>query len=144
MSTDITVGDKILFEVPEGWLGRVSLTLGHPIGTDKSWTISLMSDKLPRNMTVAEYGQAQGDVLRSGLSGFTEARFFEFETDAGKVPIREYSWKSGHSEVAQCQAYLAGLHDVWTLTFTAPSPDYNELRQIIPDLIRSIRLGKGV
>ena len=40
------------------------------------------------------------------------------------VPISEYSWKNGESEVFQCQAYFGAGDRIWTFTFTSDEAGY--------------------
>ena len=51
------------------------------------------------------------------------------------VPISEYSWKNGESEVFQCQAYFHSGDRIWTFTFTSDEAGYPGVRANIPDLI---------
>ena len=51
------------------------------------------------------------------------------------MPISEYSWQNGDSEVFQSQAYFQSGDRIWTLTFTSDQTGYAAVRANIPDLI---------
>ena len=89
-----------------------------------------------------DYADQQAEHLQHDLRDCRIINRLVYNYGDKAVPISEYSWKNGESEVFQCQAYFAADDRIWTFTFTSNEAGYPEVRANIPDLISRFLAGQ--
>lgn len=139
----VEISNKVELELPEAWGGHASIIASSRPGVAPGWSVHLTSEPLRSAMEATQYALAQGDLLKTALTGYAVTREFEFAEGDRKIPVREYSWKSDDHAIHQCQAYFIVGNEAWTLTFSAGADDYMNLRTAIPDLLRGVRAAGG-
>ena len=123
-------------DVPDAWHEDVVLTFVNPYGGADAHTVNIVSQK-PFRDPAAVYGYAdeQAHHLQHDLNECRITNRVNYNFHDKTVPITEYIWKNGESEVHQCQLYLQTGERIWTFTFTSNEAGYAAVRANIPDLI---------
>ena len=123
-------------DVPDEWHEQIVLTFVNPYGGANGHTVNVVSQQAPTDpAAVQDYADQQAGHLQHDLKGCRIINRLVYNYGDKAVPISEYSWKNGESEVFQCQAYFAAGDRIWTFTFTSNEAGYPEVRANIPDLI---------
>jgi hypothetical protein len=123
-------------DVPDEWHDNVVLTFVNPYGSASGHTVNIVSQAFSGDPTaVQDYADEQVHHLQHDLRGCQIINRLVYNYGDKPVPISEYSWRNGESDVFQCQAYLHSGDRIWTFTFTSNEAGYAAVRANIPDLI---------
>ena len=122
--------------MPDEWHEQVVLTFVNPYGSANGHTVNVVSQLFPADAAaVQDYADQQVEHLQHDLRNCRIINRLVYNYGDKPVPISEYSWKNGESEVFQCQAYFGAGDRIWTFTFTSDEAGYPAIRANIPDLI---------
>ena len=123
-------------DVPDAWHENVVLTFVDPYGAANGHTVNIVSQRPFRDpAAVHGYADEQARLLEHDLKECRVTNRLVYDYGGKPVPVTEYIWKNGESEVHQCQVYLHSGDRIWTFTFTSNEAGYAAIRANIPDLI---------
>jgi len=123
-------------DVPDEWHNNVVLTFVNPYGGASGHTVNIVSQAFSGDPAAVQgYADEQVHHLQHDLRGCRIINRLVYNYGDKPVPISEYSWQNGDSEVFQSQAYFQSGDRIWTLTFTSDQTGYAAVRANIPDLI---------
>ena len=89
-------------DVPDEWHEQVVLTFVNPYGSANGHTVNVVSQLFPADAAaVQDYADQQVEHLQHDLRNCRIINRLVYNYGDKPVPISEYSWKNGESEVFQ-------------------------------------------
>ena len=124
---------SIAAQMPDGWIGKESLTLLAP---DVGASVIVSSEPLHPMVDTEEYAEEQGRVLRDEFPGYKEIAFSPGLFFGGPFGCcRAFSWNpAGGVRVEQIQLYSAKNGRGYVATATG----FSALEEVLMDILSSI------
>jgi hypothetical protein len=121
-----TYKPKLTAMLPDGWIGRESITLLAPTGNAN---VIASSDEVNPTLNTKDYADAQVAQARAEFPGYRQLMLKEFRVFGG-LPgyIHQFEWESDKGTVRQTQLYYVANGTVWYATATATSIAYEQVQ----------------
>lgn len=126
-------------ELPDGWLGKDSMSLLEPNGR---CNVICSSEPLDPSIDAFEYARWQGELLEEEFNGY-ELIAFKPELVFGGRPgyMREFSWtpEDGRT-IRQIQLYYSVSGRGFTATATSPEDDFDDLEATLRHCLLNLKI----
>jgi hypothetical protein len=125
--------------LPEGWFGKVSLTVLAP---DGEANVIVSSETVDDDTETFAYATGQGELMREEFAGYEELSFGPVDVFGGRAGWeRTYRWTAeGRDHVTQIQLYYVARGRACIATATTLSEIFDEVEPTLRDVLASVRL----
>ena len=131
-----TYSPRLSGGMPEGWVGKGSITLLSP---DGQANVIAASEPVDPSIDSETYATVQGDVLREQFPGYSEISVESGVVLGGDGYRRTFEWEPPDgTRVTQIQAYRVAGSTAYTATATTPSERFGLIEPILRMVVDSI------